>query len=125
MTTDHLSVIFLLLIVVRSKLVLDFALTIHGLHIIATSFYSHSIPTSLFWWATQASSAFLMTTLGVWACQWRELKPISFGFGIDPTTSSSQNRGNKDLEQSAGLLGPERNPASSGSYELSDRSSNV
>jgi hypothetical protein len=68
-------------------------------------------------------SAFLMTMLGVWACQWRELKPMSFGFGNGTTTSSSQNRKNKDLEEGVGLLGP--GEGSAGTYELSERSSNV
>jgi ABC-type nickel/cobalt efflux system permease component RcnA len=76
--TRH-SVIFILLLIARSKLVLDFALTVHFIHLIVTSLYSHAIPANLFWWALQMCSATLMTSLGVWACQWRELKPISFG----------------------------------------------
>ncbi|KAF2252714.1 hypothetical protein BU26DRAFT_517287 [Trematosphaeria pertusa] len=71
--------IFILLLIARSKLVLDFALTIHFIHLIVTSLYSHAIPTNLFWWALQICSAALMTSLGVWACQWRELRPINFG----------------------------------------------
>jgi protein SYS1 len=67
--------------VVRSKLVPDFALTVHFIHLVLTSLYSHSIPYSLFWWSVQGASAAIMTLLGVWSCQWRELRPISFGFG--------------------------------------------
>jgi protein SYS1 len=67
--------------VVRSKLVPDFALTVHFIHLVLTSLYSHSIPYSLFWWGVQGASAAIMTILGVWSCQWRELRPISFGFG--------------------------------------------
>ncbi|KAF1956643.1 hypothetical protein CC80DRAFT_492164 [Byssothecium circinans] len=72
-------VVFILLLIARSKLVLDFALTIHFIHLIVTSLYSHAIPTNLFWWALQICSASVMTSLGVWACQWRELRPINFG----------------------------------------------
>ncbi|PVI06960.1 hypothetical protein DM02DRAFT_609334 [Periconia macrospinosa] len=71
--------VFILLLIARSKLVLDFALTIHFIHLVITSLYSHAIPTNLFWWALQICSATVMTSLGVWACQWRELRPINFG----------------------------------------------
>lgn len=71
--------VFILLLIARSKLVLDFALTVHLIHLIVTSLYSHAVPSNLFWWALQICSATLMTSLGVWACQWRELKPIKFG----------------------------------------------
>ena len=74
-----ICVIFILLFIARSKLVPDFALTIHFLHLIVVSLYSRSIPSRLFWWALQVASASLMTLLGMWACQWRELKPIAFG----------------------------------------------
>lgn len=73
------SVIPILLLIARSKLVPDFALTIHGLHLIVTSLYTHEIPLTLFWWLVQIGSAALMTGVGMWACQWRELQPISFG----------------------------------------------
>lgn len=73
------SVIFLLLLIARSKLVPDFALTIHGLHLVVVSFYTKQIPSAMFWWALQGASALLMIFLGMWACQWRELKPIAFG----------------------------------------------
>ncbi|KAE8824322.1 hypothetical protein PTNB73_09281 [Pyrenophora teres f. teres] len=71
--------IFMLLLIARSKLVLDFALTVHLIHLIVTSLYTHAIPANLFWWALQLCSATIMTCLGVWACQWRELRPINFG----------------------------------------------
>ncbi|KAJ4330593.1 hypothetical protein N0V87_009854 [Didymella glomerata] len=73
------SAIFILLLIARSKLVLDFALTLHAIHFLVTSLYTHAIPSHLFWWALQTASATLMTSLGVWACQWRELRPINFG----------------------------------------------
>lgn len=41
----------------------------------------------MFWWLLQISSAALMTFLGVWACQWRELKPMAFGGKGKPTTN--------------------------------------
>ncbi|KAF2466819.1 uncharacterized protein BDR25DRAFT_336368 [Lindgomyces ingoldianus] len=85
--------VFILLLIARSKLVLDFALTIHFVHLIVTSFYSHAIPTNLFWWALQICSATLMTSLGVWACQWRELRPINFGGKAGSSTTRPQGNG--------------------------------
>ncbi|KAF1984155.1 hypothetical protein K402DRAFT_396086 [Aulographum hederae CBS 113979] len=79
MLNSLICVIFLMLLVARSKLIPDFALTIHFLHLLVTSFYSRSIPSYWFWWALQIASAALMTFLGVWSCQWRELRPIKFG----------------------------------------------
>lgn len=83
------SVIFLLLFVSRSKLVPDFALTIHFLHLVATILYTRSLPANLLWWALQFASAAMMTFLGMWACQHRELKPIAFG-GIGGGSSSNE-----------------------------------
>ena len=71
--------IFILLLIARSKLVLDFVLTVHFIHLLITSFYSHAIPANLFWWSLQIGSVGIMASIGVWACQWRELKPINFG----------------------------------------------
>ncbi|EER23223.1 hypothetical protein D8B26_001305 [Coccidioides posadasii str. Silveira] len=73
------GVIFILLLVSRSKLVPDFALTIHFIHLVITSFYTHEIPSNLLWWGLQGASSALMTFVGMWACQYRELRPIAFG----------------------------------------------
>ncbi len=79
MPADRCSVIFILVIVARSKLVLDFALTTLFVHLVATTLYTRVLPATLFWWALQALVAGTMTGLGVWTCRWRELRPISFG----------------------------------------------
>ena len=60
------SVIPILLLIARSKLVPDFALTIHFIHLIVTSLYSHAVPNTLYWWFVQAASAALMISLGMW-----------------------------------------------------------
>ncbi|GLA08740.1 integral membrane protein of the Golgi [Aspergillus niger] len=85
--TSGIGVIFLLLLVARSKLIPDFALTLHFLHLIATTLYTHSVPANWLWWGLQGASAAFMTFLGIWACRWRELQPISFG-GIGGGSSS-------------------------------------
>lgn len=74
-------VILLLLLIARSKLVPDFALSLHAIHLIITSLYTKSLPTNALWWALMVASAAFMTVGGVWSCRWRELRPISFGGG--------------------------------------------
>jgi protein SYS1 len=116
------SVIFILVIVARSKLVLDFACTIHLIHLITTSLYSHSIPYYWFWWALQATSTTLMTVLGVWACQWRELKPISFGGGSSRTAEAPNGvESGPAEEEEAGFTrgrGRGRGRDGAGEYEM-------
>ena len=116
---------FILLLIARSKLVLDFALTIHFIHLVVTSLYSHAIPTNLFWWALQACSATLMTSLGVWACQWRELRPINFG--SKSTARQGGSAAEEDVGESRGR-GRGRGRDGAGEYEmvgLNDGDSNV
>ncbi|KAF7121594.1 hypothetical protein CNMCM5793_009064 [Aspergillus hiratsukae] len=123
------SVIFLLLLVSRSKLIPDFALTIHFFHLIATSFYTRSIPRNLLWWGLQCASAALMTFLGIWACQWRELRPITFGIaggrGAVQSSSSASQPQTDDVENQPFLpsrgRGRGRNLGEgSGEYELTE-----
>jgi hypothetical protein len=115
-------VIFLLLLVSRSKLVPDFAFTVHFLHLIIVSLYSHSIPTNWLWWGLQASSAALMTSVGIWACQYRELRPINFG-GSSSRQNGQNNGGGDEVNQDgvAGYAmgrGRGRNRDGGGSYEM-------
>ncbi|KAK0516958.1 hypothetical protein JMJ35_000113 [Cladonia borealis] len=76
-----LGIILLLLLIARSKLVPDFALTLHFIHLIIVSIYSRGVPRNALWWGLNALSAVVMTVGGVWSCRWRELRPISFGTG--------------------------------------------
>ena len=93
----------------------DFALTIHIIHLLVTSLYTHAVPTSVYWWLVQASSAALMVSLGIWACQWRELKPMAFG-------GRSSKGKERATEESVGLMNGAENGAlrgGSGAYEMS------
>ncbi|KAJ5155999.1 hypothetical protein N7492_008802 [Penicillium capsulatum] len=116
-----ISVIFLLLFVSRSKLVPDFALTLHFLHLVATTLYSHSLPSNLLWWGLEFSSAAMMTFLGMWACQHRELQPIAFGGlgGGGQTGSSQQNVDDGQPESSSGR-GRGRDRSAQNEYEMND-----
>ncbi|KAL6236861.1 hypothetical protein BDW75DRAFT_205506 [Aspergillus navahoensis] len=117
MLNSFLCVIFLLLLVSRSKLIPDFALTIHFIHLITTTFYTHSLPSNLLWWALQCASAAFMVSLGMWACRWRELQPISFG---DIGTGTSRQGSGESLqvgESSNGFLSG-RGRRGGGEYEM-------
>ena len=120
--TDYLarSVIFLLLFVSRSKLVPDFALTIHFLHLVTTIVYTRSIPSNLLWWGLQFASAAMMIFLGMWACQRRELEPIKFGgHGDSSQASSSQPSGGDGQADSSFSRGRGRE-RSLQEYEMDD-----
>ncbi|KIV81964.1 hypothetical protein PV11_04110 [Exophiala sideris] len=110
-----LVVIPILLLIARSKLVPDFALTIHFIHLIITSFYTKSIPTNLLWWSLEAASAALTISLGVWACRYRELQPISFGTA--PKKATANGAGEAD-DNTRGSAGTDRNVDAGPSYEM-------
>jgi hypothetical protein len=74
-------VIAQVLVHARSKMVLDFSLTLHFLHLLVVSGYEWEVPKSVLWWGLQIASAALMVGVGTWACRWRELRPIPFGNG--------------------------------------------
>ncbi|KAG9235319.1 integral membrane protein S linking to the trans Golgi network-domain-containing protein [Amylocarpus encephaloides] len=95
---SFIGVLSILFFVSRSKLVPDFAITLHFIHLVITSLYSHSIPRNWLWWALQVASAGMMTSLGVWSCQWRELRPITFG-GSSAVQPASNNAVEASAEQ--------------------------
>jgi protein SYS1 len=120
-TADHVSnsVIPLLLLLSRSKLVPDFGLTIHFLHLVVTTIYTRSFPTNLLWWALQAASSVLMVSVGVWACRYRELQPITFGGSNTAAASQKQANGSADPEDHVrGGRGRGRNRDEGPSYEM-------
>ena len=76
-STAHTIVV----LIARSKLVPDFALTIHFLHLLATTLYTRSLPRHAMWWATMLASSALAVAAGTWGCRYRELQPVFFGGG--------------------------------------------
>ena len=72
----------MLVLVARSKMVLDFVLTLHVIHLLITSLYTKQVPANLLWWVLQAASIAVMVAGGVWSCRWRELRPMAFGTGV-------------------------------------------
>jgi protein SYS1 len=130
-----ISVIWILILVVRSKLVLDFALTTQILHLVCTSLYTRAVPRQLFWWTVNAMAVAVMSALGIWACRWRELKPISFGSltGTTPATNAASlhpdvedgQHANGPAGEGVGFMQGRREGGPGGAYEMVDRSDRV
>jgi protein SYS1 len=74
----------------RSKLIPDFALTLHFIHLVVVYFYTGLLPRHAMWWLTMCASSAATVALGMWGCRWRELRPISFG-GNGGARSSAVN----------------------------------
>lgn len=72
-------VMALVAFVARSKLVPDFAMTLHFIHLCVVTLYTGFLPRNAMWWATMLASCTTTAALGVWGCRWRELRPINFG----------------------------------------------
>ncbi|KAL6870413.1 integral Golgi membrane transport protein [Trichoderma novae-zelandiae] len=86
----------IVILIARSKLVPDFALTIHFLHLLLTSLYTRSLPRNSMWWLTMAASSAAAVGLGMWGCRYRELQPVFFLGGRilgSGTSGGSSNRG--------------------------------
>ncbi|KAK8020049.1 hypothetical protein PG990_005187 [Apiospora arundinis] len=70
----------LVAVVSRSKLVPDFAVTLHFIHLCVVTLFTGFLPRNMMWWATMLCSTAAVTVMGVWGCQWRELRPM-YNFG--------------------------------------------
>lgn len=104
---------------------LDFTLTLHGLHLVITTVYAREVPRNWLWWALQGASAGLMAAGGVWACRWRELKPIQFGGKAPPPAAAAVTRrgGGAEEEEEGGAgfemgRGRGRGRDGGGEYEM-------
>ncbi|KAF2481962.1 integral membrane protein S linking to the trans Golgi network-domain-containing protein [Neohortaea acidophila] len=121
MMDSLITVIPILLLIARSKLVLDFALTIHFINLVITSLYTRAIPVNLYWWLLQTCSAGLMVSLGVWACRWRELKPFAFGgHGKDKAADANGQLESGEGDGAGHIMGQGRGRGrdGAGTYEM-------
>lgn len=67
----------------------------------------------MLWWSLQLASAGLTTFVGIWACQRRELAPITFGLGLGLGGPGESTSGGDNAAQTA-ESGEPRQPDSLG-----------
>ncbi|KAK3346816.1 integral membrane protein S linking to the trans Golgi network-domain-containing protein [Lasiosphaeria hispida] len=82
----------------RSKLVPDFALSMHALHLVITTLYTGEIPRHTAWWLSMGGASAVSIALATWGCRYRELRPMSFG----GRASSSNTGGGGEGQVGAG-----------------------
>lgn len=101
----------MVMIVIRSKLVLDFALTTHFVHLVTVSLVSGQVPRHFFWYVTMAASSAVGVALGIWGCQYRELRPVFFGGqqGSSSTGGGGGSGGGASQNTANGSAGGEGN----------------
>lgn len=73
-----LCVLFVTIIVGRSKLAWDFAVTVHILNLAVVWLYTGKFPTSLLWWCLQILSGVILVTLSTYSTRWKELRTTFF-----------------------------------------------
>ncbi|KAF0320091.1 protein SYS1 [Colletotrichum asianum] len=94
----------IIVLIGRSKLVPDFALTMHGLHLVVSSLYTGRVPRNMMWWGAMASSSAICVALAVWGSRYRELRPISFG---GHAAGAAAGGGGAEGQQNGGAGGDE------------------
>lgn len=103
-----ICVIFLTVIVGRSKLAWDFGITVHAINFIVVCIYTGALP-SFSWVILQVFSSLILIFLGTWTSRWRELKDTFFegmievsdmstGLGDINTSKNNNTIELKDLE---------------------------
>ncbi|KAK3990855.1 putative integral membrane protein [Cladorrhinum sp. PSN332] len=96
----------------RSKLVPDFALSLHFIHLLIIYLYTSALPSHAAWWITMGLSSGICILLSTWGCRYRELKPMAFGGHSSSSTSVPKNntgttQGEREGEEEEGGGGDE------------------
>ncbi|CCM01273.1 uncharacterized protein FIBRA_03322 [Fibroporia radiculosa] len=73
MAASAADIYYLYILIRRPRLILDFSLTLIFNHLVLTTYYSNSIPTSLFFWGAIVASTVLMVIVGEQLCVRREM----------------------------------------------------
>lgn len=83
-----ICVIFLTVIVGRSKLAWDFAVTVHAINFIIVWSHTGSLP-SMSWLVLQVFSSLILVFLGTWTSRWKELKDTFFEGMVEASDMST------------------------------------
>jgi hypothetical protein len=78
------SIYYLYILIRRPRLILDFALTLVFNHLVLTTYYSASIPTSLFFWVVLIAGSVLTVVMAEQLCVRREMKE---GLSVGPASA--------------------------------------
>lgn len=94
-----LCVLFVTIVVGRSKLAWDFAITIHIINLIVVWLYTGKFPTSTLWWCLQVLSAVLLVALSTYLTRWKELRTTFFDNMLDQQELGEVDHSNsQDIE---------------------------
>ncbi|VEU22601.1 DEKNAAC103712 [Brettanomyces naardenensis] len=77
-----------MLVIGRSKLAWDFAVTVHVINLFCAWMYE-GFPKNLSWWALQVMSSLIMVSLGTYTTRWKELRDTFFDGLIDAELGQS------------------------------------
>ncbi|KAH3899035.1 probable Protein SYS1 [Saccharomycodes ludwigii] len=80
-----ICVFFLTVIVGRSKLAWDFAITIHAINFLIVLFHTGKFP-RFSWFLVQILSSMILIFLGTWMSRWKELRDTFFEDLVEGTT---------------------------------------
>jgi hypothetical protein len=83
--TIRVSVWFIYTLIRRPRMVLDFTLTLLFLHLVFTTYYSASVPTSFFFWMVMIIGAIGVIICAEQLCVRREMRD---GLAVPPTGPS-------------------------------------
>ncbi|KAJ3774528.1 integral membrane protein S linking to the trans Golgi network-domain-containing protein [Lentinula raphanica] len=90
------DIYYLYIIVRRPRLILDFAFTITFIHLVLTTYYSSSIPTSLFFWAILLAGTAMMIIVAEQLCVKREMNE---GLNVAPARAQDEDLDELELGQ--------------------------
>jgi hypothetical protein len=86
--TIRVSVWFIYTLIRRPRMVLDFTLTLLFLHLVFTTYYSASVPTSFFFWMVMIIGAIGVIICAEQLCVRREMRD---GLAVPPTGPSADD----------------------------------
>lgn len=86
--TIYDSVWFIYTLIRRPRMVLDFTLTLLFLHLVFTTYYSASLPTSFFFWIIMIIGAIGVIISAEQLCVRREMRD---GLAVPPTSSAAND----------------------------------
>lgn len=99
------SVFLLTTVVRRPKHILDHVVTLHLVHLLLTSWYSSSIPTSLFWWGAMLAHATGAVLLAERYAIRREMQSeVGYGLVGSGREETGQTRGEAEIEAAPHVL---------------------